>query len=236
MTLSRGLWMAALIMMATAGCTSTRVARQETPPDVQVAATLAKPEVVLVYDFAATPKEFLGDMLGPDVDCESAEPSESDELGRRAAAAISERLVERLKSRGIPAKRAGDFEAYPLHAIVIKGQIMSVDPGSRVRRVVLGLGQGRSEMIAHVQTYQFTRWGLLRIEQAEAIALGPRTLGMAGPIGIAAAVGSAGTSAIVSGGLNLVGELRGGVDACARRIADGIVQDVVALYERQGWR
>ena len=233
---NRGLSMALAVLAL--GCASSRVTPTDTPTGMRTAAHLSKPDVLLVYDFAAGPNEFVVDTLGGDFESKARTLSKGDEMGRRAATAISKQLVARLTSRGIVAKRAAPTAMFPLNAIVIKGQIVTVDRGSRVRRVVLGFGAGSTELTAQVQAYQATRWGLLRVSQAEAQAGGPRTLGMAGPIGIGAAIGTAGTSAVVSGGLNLVSELRGGIggiDACAGRVADGIAEKIHALYERQGW-
>ena len=53
--------------------------------------------------------------------------------------------------------------------------------------------------------------------------------------GGADAVGNSATSAVVSGGMNVAREVRGGMDADAGRLADEIAKRAEAFYKGQGW-
>jgi hypothetical protein len=58
---------------------------------------------------------------------------------------------------------------------------------------------------------------------------------MAVPVGAGAAAGRVATSAVVSGGMNVAREVRGGMDADAGRLADEIAKRAEAFYKGQGW-
>ncbi len=102
-------------------------------------------------------------------------------------------------------------------------------------RMVIGFGAGASELRARVQVYQARASGLRRIAEAEAISTGSKSPGMATPVGVGAMAGRAATSAVVSGGMNLVREVRGSLEAEAGRMAEEIAERAQAFYQRQGW-
>ena len=58
---------------------------------------------------------------------------------------------------------------------------------------------------------------------------------MAAPVGVGAATGNAARSAVISGGMNVVQEVTGGLDKDAGRIAGEIAERVKQFYKRQGW-
>ena len=101
--------------------------------------------------------------------------------------------------------------------------------------MVIGFGAGSSKLVAQVQVYQALEWGLRRIAEAEATATGSKAPGMAVPLGAGAAVGTMAMSAAISGGMNVVKEVRGGMDADAGRMAEQIAKRAEAYYRRQGW-
>ena len=74
-----------------------------------------------------------------------------------------------------------------------------------------------------------------RIAEAEVKAQGNRMPGMAVPVGVGAATGNAARSAVISGGMNVVQEVTGGLQKDAGRIAGEIADRIKAFYERQGW-
>jgi transcription elongation factor len=101
--------------------------------------------------------------------------------------------------------------------------------------MVIGFGAGSSELRAHVQAYQATEHGLQRIAKAEAEATGSKMPGMAIPVAGGAAMGSAATSAVISGGMNIVKETKGAMNPDAQRMAKEIAGRAKAFYVRQGW-
>jgi transcription elongation factor len=86
-----------------------------------------------------------------------------------------------------------------------------------------------------VQAYQATQRGLRRIAEAEADASGSKMPGMAIPVAGGAAMGSAATSAVISGGMNIAKETKGALNPDAERMAKKIAERAKAFYVRQGW-
>ena len=213
---------AAVVFM---GCASAHVESTRRAPE-----NLPKPGVILVHDFSVDPADLEGSER-------SAEPPSAEELelGRATAASLSEQLVAKLEKEGIKAARASGSQQAPLHAVLIKGQFLDVNKGSRLKRVVIGFGAGSSRLEARVQAYQVLESGIQRIAEAEAESSGSKMPGMAVPVGAGAAVGNVAVSAAVSGGMNIAKEARGGMDADAGRMAEQIAERIIAYYERHGW-
>jgi hypothetical protein len=197
--------------------------------------SLPRPGVLLVYDFAVQSGDVVVDTFGPEFAAGSGDRSERYQLGREVARSLSEQLVAKLSERGIRAERAAPSRVPPLHAMVLKGQFVSIDEGDQMKRMVIGLGAGSTELRARVQAYQATERGLRRIAEAEADASGSKTPGMAIPVGGGAAAGRAASAAVISGGMNIVREARGSLDAEAGRMAEKMAERVKAFYKRQGW-
>jgi hypothetical protein len=196
---------------------------------------LPRPGVFYVYDFAVGPEDVMVDSLGAEFMSEGEKLSEEEQTAYATAQAFSVALVDELRKQGINAQRINRGAVPPLHSIVLKGQFVTIDKGSRFKRMVIGFGAGSSEIRARVQAYQATERGLHRIVEAEAKATGSKTPGMAIPVAGGAAMGSAATSAVISGGMNITREARGAMNPDAERMAKKIAERAKAFYVRQGW-
>ncbi len=225
------LWLASLAVMLAFGCAKAKIDTIQAAPTWR----MMKPPVVLIYDFAVTPEDALTDSFGAYWDGAGQAESKEIQIARATAASLSEQLVAKLQKKGIAAERARDDRAPPLHAVVVRGQFLDVDKGSRLKRMVIGFGAGSSKLVARVQVYQAVDWGLRRIAEAEATASGSKAPGMAVPLGAGAAAGSLAMSAAISGGMNIIREVRGGMDADAGRMAEQIAKRAEAYYQSQGW-
>ncbi len=224
--------MAALALCVGLACASAKIGSVE-----RYAADerLPQPGVLFVYDFAVTPDDVVVDTLGSEFGRSASPSSKEVQQARQVAASLSTQLVSKLLARGINAARATRARVPPVNAMVLKGEFVSIDKGSRIKRMVIGFGAGSSELRVRAHVYQATPYGLRRIARAEAKATGSKTPGMAVPVGAGAAMGTAATSAVVSGGMNVAREVRGGMDADAGRLADEIAKRAEAFYKRQGW-
>ncbi len=183
--------------------------------------TLPRPPVLLIYDFAVAPDD--------------APPSKDIERRQAIARSLSEQAVTKLGAIGIPAQRATASTTVPLHALVVKGQFVTIREGSRTARVLIGFGAGSTMLRLQVQVYQMMESGLLRISEAEAQARGSRTPGVAGPAAVAGATGQVAGVAI-AGGMSVVREAKGGIQADVGRLAERFAYKADAFYYRQGWR
>ncbi len=221
-----------LALAAGLGCASARVESvQRDTPDAEV----VQPSVLLVHDFAVSPAEAIEDVYGSDYRTQNRASTPQDMKAREVAASLSRQLVDRLNKRGINARWSRDGDPPPVNALIVRGHFVTVDPGSRVKRMVIGFGTGATELRARVHAYQATEWGLRRIVQADTSAEGNRMPGVAVPVGAGAIAGQALRAAVISGGMNIVQEVTGGLDADAGRMAEQIARRIEAFYQRQGW-
>ncbi len=212
---------------ASAGVTETRQYAEESE--------VAKPSVVLVYDFSTTAADVMVDTRGPKIIGGDGTHAEKDELSRQVAKALSESLVEQLGERGIQARRADAGTLPPLNALLVKGRFLTMDEGDRTSRVVVGFGAGSSELRIVVEVFQATASGVRPLSEAQAEASGSKMPGLAIPVAGGAAAGTAAVSATISGVMNVTREARGGLEADAARLAEKIADRAKAFYERRGW-
>jgi len=195
-----------LLLSLVVGCASAT--KQQTGQRVEDR-TLPRPPVLLIYDFAVAPDD--------------APPSEEIERGRAIAKAYSEEVVIKLEAVGIPAQRATDSTTVPLHAVVVKGQFVTIQEGSRTRRMLIGFGAGSTMLRVEVQVYQMMESGLQRMP------------GVAGPGAVAGATGVV-AGVAVAGAMSTVREVRGGIKADVHRLAERFGYKMDVFYYRQGWR
>jgi hypothetical protein len=196
---------------------------------------LPRPPVLLVYDFATSPTDALVDTYGSGYGKSSQASGKDETKAKKLGASLSKQLVDRLNKKGVKARWAADSDVPPLNAMVLRGHFLTMDEGSRVARMVIGFGAGATELRVAVQVYQADEWGLRRIVQAEASAEGNKMPGIAVPLGAGAVMGNVARSAVISGGMNVVQEVTGGLESDAGRLAEEIVKRATAFYTRQGW-
>lgn len=222
---------APLLVALALGCAGASV----TPTAPASSERIPKPGVVLVYDFAVNANDVVVDTLGHEFQSEASQWTEEEQTAHATAQSLSEQLVAKLEERGIPGRRAVPGERPPIDAILLKGEFLTIDKGSRIKRLVIGFGAGTSELQVRVQAYQATPYGLHRLAEAEVDSHGSRMPGMAVPMAGGAALGSLATSAVISGGMQIVKETRGGMRDDAGRIAEEIANRAEAFYRNQGW-
>jgi len=199
-----------------------------------------RPERVLVYDFSVTPDEVQLDR-GLSAELEQmakGTPRTEQELqiGRKAARALSDELVERINAMGLPAQRAVGAPANWANALLIEGQFLSIDEGNRTERVVVGLGMGRSDVRADIQVYEARGTQLVRLEEFMTDAKSGYKPGAAETLGMGAAAGTLAVSAAVTVAGTVASEALGvDAEADARRTAKEVAEKLQAYFTRQGW-
>lgn len=60
-------------------------------------------------------------------------------------------IVEGLNARNIPAVRIPKDQSVPAMGWLVRGQFLQVDEGNRLRRAVIGFGEGATDMQIHVE-------------------------------------------------------------------------------------
>jgi Domain of unknown function (DUF4410) len=233
---------AALGMLACSGlifvgaCTSTE-SQVETGGQM-----LPRPAVVVVDSFAISPTEVtLNEGLTGEVKSivsGRSTPRSQQELqvGHQVADAIADNLVTEIRDMGLPAQRGRGLPSGVRNAVLISGQLVSIDEGNEAERVAIGFGAGRSDVRAQVQVLELTPDSTKLIDTIEVDAKSGLTPGMAETMGAGALTGHLLVSTLVSGGVQVATQtMSDTVVADADRAAKGIAKQLSSLFTQQGW-
>ena len=226
---------ALLGLMSVSACTSTE-------SQVETSEMLPRPAVVVVDTFAVSPSEVtLNEGMTGEVKSivsGKSTPRSQQELqvGHQVADAIANNLVTEIRDMGLPAERGRGLPAGTRNAVLVSGQLVSIDEGNEAERVVIGLGAGRSDVRAQVQVFELTPGSTRLIDTIEVDAKSGLTPGMAETMGAGALAGHLLVSAVVSGGVQVATEtMSDTVVADADRAAKGIAKQLSSLFTQQGW-
>lgn len=227
-----------LLGLAAASCSHPKVQEQAG----YSGAPLMRPERVLVYRFAVTPEQVRLDQgvaarlqrAASDVPLQQ----QALEAAARVNDAIVRTLVTDLQSYGLPAAPADGPAPPDVTALLVQGQLVSIDEGNRTRRTLIGLGAGRSMITADSQLVYSPRGAPPRLLRTfDASDDSGRMPGMAETMGASAAVG--GSMAVATGvgaGAHAAGEMRHTSDVDdATRLAKGLAQRIGQVCVQQGW-
>jgi hypothetical protein len=224
-------WLLTLLVLA--GCASTSVSNRETYSGEK----LARPDRIIVDDFAATPADVPASSTAASQSAGSTPQTAQDiEEGRKLGAEVARQLVLDLQNMGLPAVQAAGQPPPRLNDIVIKGSFVTIEEGSAGKRVLLGFGSGASELKTVVEGYQMTAQGLRKLGGGEVASGGSKTPGMVVPLAVAAATANP-IGLIVVGGMKAYGEVSGSskVEGRAKATADEIAAQLKVAAEKQGW-
>jgi hypothetical protein len=223
-------WLLALLLVA--GCASTEVSdRQE-----YTGAKLARPDRIIVYDFAATPDEVHAQSALAAADATTPQTAKDIEEGRKLGAEVARQLVIDLQNMGLPAVQAAGQPPPKVGDIVIKGSFVTIQEGSAGKRVLLGFGSGASDLKTVVEGYQMTAQGLRKLGGGDVAAGGNKTPGMVVPLAVAAATANP-LGLLVVGGMKAYGEVSGSstIEGRAKSTADEIAAQLKVAAQKQGW-
>ncbi len=223
-----------LALVATA-CATTKVTS-----DYAAIERSPKPQRILVHTFATSPEDVKLDhsLTAMAWKLEGVtESAERREVGRAVADKLADHLVTKLQALGLPAERAsGPPPRDGIPTLVIDGQFLAIQEGSRTARVVIGLGAGKSEVRTAVHAIEILPEGSRLLDTFEIDAKSDSTPGMAETMGVGAAAGHLAASAAVSAGKAVASEEFGAdVDADALRTATKISKVLADFFAGQGW-
>lgn len=232
-----GLALASLLALAViAGCASSDVtARRSYVADEKI----GRPGRIFVHSFAATPGDIPADAAIADYYARHDKPqtAEEVELGRELGDRVARALVKEILEMGFPAELAGSGPAPRAGDLVIKGVFISIDEGSRLKRMLIGFGAGAAELKTFVEGYQVTAGGLRALGSAEIEAGGGKMPGMLVPVAGGAAAGRVATSAAISGVMNAGQEIGPeSIEGAAARTAEEIAEVLGEAFEKRGWK
>ena len=227
---------ATLALALLAGCT-------QGSSQIETAAMLPRPQVVVVQDFAVAPGEVqldpgLSATIDETLGAKQLPPQTAKEqqVGRQVADALAEKLVIEIRDLGLRAERGMGLPPGVATGLVISGQFVGIDQGNRTERVTLGLGAGRSDVRVRAQVFDVSPRGRTLADEIEVDAKSGLQPGMAETMGVGALAGHFVTATLVSGTLQVADESLGtSVVADADRASKGITKQLASFFAQQGW-
>ena len=189
----RSNWMrvvlAALILLFSA-CARTSVNSGRMLND---GASLPRPQLVLIQDYdvgadivkldSAIGAKLIRGVSGKDNSVKQLE------LGKAIAKSLSEKLASDIEKLGLEAKRSsGALPESGGPYLVIRGELLSVNEGNRLRRAVIGLGAGATEVAARTRVVMLEDGKETPVDEFTVSAKSARTPGAAESLGVGAAV------------------------------------------------
>lgn len=219
------------------GCAGSSI-RNATEASVPVQ---VRPDNIYVYTFDANPDEVKldGGMLQKmktrfdDSSAAQQQVTDADKVREQ----VANEIVHQLQSMGLRAIRSDVPPPADQNVLLVQGSFDTIDSGNRRRRILIGLGAGKSQVSSSVQILYKPAGGTPRLVQTfNASADSGKAPGMVETAGVGAAAGGITTAAAVGGGLHAVSETkRAGVSADAKRLADAVVRQIAQIGVSGGW-
>ncbi len=230
---SHGITAHCLALVALVGCASTEV----TGGHNYEQGKLARPDRILVYDFAATSSDLPSWSAAARRHAETtATPSrEVLEKGRELGAMVASELVEAIREMGLPAVAAAG-QTPRTGDVMIIGYFESIDEGSTAKRLVLGFGSGGAELETQVEGYLMTDQGPRELGSREVEAGAGKSPGAIVPLAVTVATHNP-IGLIASTALKVGGEVSGKttIDGSSNRTAEKIGEELKTIFQRHGW-
>ena len=228
-----GVTLCLFALVALAACASTKVTGSQSYQGER----LARPDHIIVHDFAATPADIpaWAAAAGRHAAPSTPQTAESIETGRKLGAQVAKNLVEEIREMGLPAVLAAG-QAPDVGDIVIIGYFESIDEGSALKRVAIGFGSGGTELVTQVEGYLMTDQGMRELGSREIDSGGGKTPGVMVPLAVTIATANP-IGLIVGGAVKVSGEVTGRdtIEGSAKRTAKKIADELRAAFEKQGW-
>jgi hypothetical protein len=216
-----------VLSCATFGCTETQIRSRRGRFNPE---PLPRPQRIVVYDFDTVSTQVL---LDPSIGKEIARGATPiTEVRRQVALAVadvvSRTLVEEILALGLPAERGAEAPVPKQGALIVDGQLVRVDEGSRMKRATVGFGAGRSELRTQLQVYLIAARGRRLIADFETTTDESSSPGAGG----AMAVTDREVNAAPTDGAH---GLADDVAVDAKRTGRKAARVLAELFSRQGW-
>jgi len=216
------------------GCASTTITDREQ----MVFGKLPRPGNILVYDFAASADELpKNSALYGSTDLDTT-PQTAKQLskGKELGRLIATSLVADIRAIGMPAELAAADSKPQLNDLVIRGYLLSAKEGSEGKRIIIGFGDGASDLKTVVEGFQMTATGLRKLGSGDLNAEGGKTPGTV--LGAASLIATHNPlGLIVNTGIQAYGELSGSskLEGRAKQTAKEISEVLKKRFQEQGW-
>lgn len=180
---------------------------------------LPQPRGIVVYDFEPTANSIGLDAGRNPTEGGQGITNEEFASRREVGRVLADVLAEELDDRGFLTSRESGSVEVPEGMMAIGGQIVTVQEGSRAKRVLIGFGSGRSRLSSAAQLHGITMIGpadLWEYQNTAASGARPGILTTL-PIGIAVQ-GVTLLVLLMNGGMSAMGELSAASTSNAKRM------------------
>lgn len=162
---------------------------------------------------------------------------EQSEAAGEAREQVANEIVRTLRAKGLNAVRSDAPVPANVSAVIVDGDFRKIDEGSGRRRLLLGLGAGKSEVVTQVRiSYQPANGAAVPLQTFNADANSGHMPGVAETAGVGAVAGHVAMAAAAGTGVHGVSEVKHDtIHADATRLGDSIGKQVAAASEEEGW-
>ncbi|WP_231907032.1 DUF4410 domain-containing protein [Cupriavidus sp. D384] len=163
--------------------------------------------------------------------------SEQSEAAAEAREQVADEIVRTLRAKGLNAVRSDAPAPAGVNAVIVDGDFRKIDEGSGRRRLLIGLGAGKSQVVTQVRiSYKPANGVAVPLQTFNADADSGHMPGVAETAGAGAVAGHVAVAAAAGSGVHGVSEVRhDSIHADATRLGDSIGQQVAAASEVEGW-
>ncbi len=202
-----------------------------------------RPSKLVVYEFAVSPPEMIQNQRIVDgayqFNTWNLEQQERSRLAteREAAGDLTDDLIKKLTDLSFNAMKLPRGTAPPNDALVIDGQLLNVDEGDIVSRLLIGFGLGASQLDGRVKVYQMVLGAptaLLDFKVHTDSGKMPSDVVTTG-LGAAISGGTTLVSAATSGGLTSIDLYRSTIRSLTSLMANRIVGYFSQYAATRGW-
>lgn len=223
-----------VMIIALGGCASIDI----TERDEYRGGQLARPDRILVYNFAATIEDLpsWSDAARMSTASNADATAEEVEVGRELGSQIAKRLVEQIEEMGLPAVRVDRGALARDGDLVLVGHLSSVDDGSSFKRVVIGFGSGAPELTTVVVGYLATDTGFRKLGSAKLMSDSGAAPGIVLPLAVTVATANP-IGLLIMLPLKVGGEMIGDspIEGVGSDMADKIAEELEIKFREQGW-
>ncbi len=224
--------LSAILTLLLAGCA---LINKETSQQPAENTPLPYPQAIYVYDFAVSPAEVrpgssAAKRLSAGVDDPQGTPKR-EQLERKIAEVLATKLVAGLQELGLPAVRWRGTPPKNQDAYIVEGQFLTIDEASAPGGMIIGFGQGGSELRVLAQAYHLDGKRKKLLGRAEVNSGTSKKPGLATMLPVdATASGDA-----ISTGVGVVTKIGDRVRNGAEDTAMAIVRMLKPKMTAQGW-
>lgn len=150
---------------------------------------------------------------------------------------VANEIVRTLRAQGLNAVRSDAPAPANTNALIVEGDIRKIDEGTSRRRLLIGLGTGKSEVGAQVRiSYKPANGAPVPLQSFVADADSGHMPGVAETAGVGAVAGHVAMAAAAGTGVHGVSEVKHDtIYADATRLGDSIAKQVAAASQEEGW-